>query len=150
MTPTSDTPARIIQLWMEISRLLRKSMSKRDPGACKMNQLQMHGMLVVAEHPDITMKELADLLHISSPSATSFVDRLVKLSWIERVADVKNRKLVHLRMLPAGKEALGQAVKEHSAVMHGLFSLLSQPDQDQFERVLLNLKKALADTLATR
>lgn len=43
MTPTSDTPARIIQLWMEISRLLRKSMSKRDAGACQMNHLQMHG-----------------------------------------------------------------------------------------------------------
>lgn len=146
----SDSPARIIQLWMEISRLLRKSMSKRDPHACHMNQLQMHGMLVVAEHPDITMKELADSLHISSPSATSFVDRLVKLSWIERAADMKNRKLVHLRMLPAGKEALDQAKKEHSAVMHGLFSLLSQADQEQFERVLLNLKEALAHNVAAR
>jgi DNA-binding MarR family transcriptional regulator len=150
MTPTSDTPARIIQLWMEISRLLRKSMSKRDAGACQMNHLQMHGMSVVAEHPDITMKELADLLHISSPSATSFVDRLVKLSWLERVADAKNRKLVHLRMLPAGKEALALAVKEHSAVMHGLFSLLSSSDQAQFERVLLNLKEALARNVAAR
>ncbi len=150
MSPSTDTPARIIQLWMEISRLLRKSMSKKAPGACQMNHLQMHGMLVVAEHPDITMKELADLLHISSPSATSFVDRLVKLSWLERVADTKNRKLVHLRMLPAGKDALAQAVKEHSAVMHGLFSLLSQGDQEQFEKVLLNLKEALAHTVATR
>lgn len=109
-----------------------------------MNPMQMHGLFIIAEHPNITMKELAEALHVTSPSATSFVDRLVKLKWVKRSADRKNRKLVRLSLKPAGTAALRTGMKQHSAMMHELFSLLSNHDQKQFERVLLNLKEALA------
>lgn len=147
-TPSRDTPAKIIQLWMEISRLLRrKMMSKSKAADVCMNPMQMHAMAILAEHPDLTMKEFAAYLHISSPSATSFVDRLVKMKFVERSPDATNRKLVHLRMLPDGKEAFEKAMKGHSAVMHDLFSLLESSDQEQLERVLLNLKNALAQAV---
>lgn len=125
-------------------------LSKGKAADVCMNPMQMHAMVIVAEHPDLTMKEFAKHLHISSPSATSFVDRLVKLHWVERVADPKNRKLVHLRVLPAGRTALEAAMKEHSVVMHDLFSLLSDGDQQILERVLANLKEALARSVPSR
>lgn len=147
MSTTNDTPARIIQLWMDISRQLRRNMMKggRAAEVC-MNPMQMHGMFVIGEHPNVTMKEFAKHLHISSPSATSFVDRLVKLKWVQRVPDPDNRKLVHLAVLPEGALALDKAKKQHASVMHDLFSLLQPSDQEQLERVLLNLKGALART----
>ena len=150
MTP-HDTPARIIQLWMEISRLLRrKMMAKAKRTETDMNPMQMHGMFVIAEHPNVTMKEFAQFLHISSPSATSFVDRLVKLKWVQRNPDADNRKLVHLSILPDGKTALEKAMKEHSAVMHDLFSLLQPADQEQLEHVLQHLKNALAQAVTAQ
>lgn len=120
----------------------RKIAVRPKPGV--MNPLQMHGMFVIAEHPHITMKELAELMHVTSPSATSFVDRLVKLKWVKREADARNRKLVRLRVQPEGRTQLAKCLKEHSMIMHTLFSLLSKADQKQFERILLNLKHALA------
>lgn len=149
MATTPDTPARIIQLWMDISRQLRRNMMKGGKAAevC-MNPMQMHGMFVIAEHPNVTMKEFAKHLHISSPSATSFVDRLVKLHWVQRNPDPDNRKLVHLSMLPEGSLALEKARKQHATVMHELFSLLQPSDQEQLERVLLHLKDALARTVS--
>lgn len=145
MNPATHTSGRIIQLWMEITRLLRRRMSVAcSPGSDQMNPMQVHGMLVIAEHSGITMKEWADHLHVTSPSATSFADRLVKQGWIARSADSENRKLVRLTLLPAGKTALDRAIAEHSAVMHDLFSLLSGDDQAQFARILTNLKEALA------
>lgn len=144
MTPKSDTPAHIIQLWMEISRLLRRNMTAKGKAAdvC-MNPMQVHAMMIISDHPNVTMKEFAKHLHISSPSATSFVDRLVKMKLVERCSDPGNRKLIHLNMLPTGRASLDQAMKEHSAAMHDLFSLLSSPDQEQLERILSNLKEAL-------
>lgn len=150
MSP-QDTPARIIKLWMEISRLLRRKMMTGSKDSERfMNPMQMHAMVIIAEHPNITMKEFAKHLHVSSPSATSFVDRLVKLQWVERSSDPDNRKLVHLSLLPNGKVSLEKAMKQHSAVMHDLFSLLSPEDQQQFERVLLNLKDELAHTVTSQ
>ena len=151
MPIVNDTPARIIQLWMDISRQLRRNMTKSGKAAdvC-MNPMQMHGMCIVAEHPNVTMKEFAQHLHISSPSATSFIDRLVKLKWVQRTPDPDNRKLVHLTLLPDGSLALEKAKKQHAAVMHELFSLLQDSDQEQLERVLVNLKGALARAVSSR
>jgi DNA-binding MarR family transcriptional regulator len=148
MTPPNDTPAHIIQLWMEVSRLLRRNMMKKGKAAdvC-MNPMQVHAMMIITEHPNVTMKEFAKHLHISSPSATSFVDRLVKMKFVARVPDADNRKLVHLNILPAGRVSLESAMKEHSAVMHDLFSLLSGDDQRELERVLSNLKQALSHSV---
>ena len=150
MTPDRDTPARIIHSWMEITRLLRRKMAKGASADHCMNPMQLHAMIVIAEHPNVTMKEFAKYLHISSPSATSFVDRLVKLRWVERMSDPDNRKLVHLALLPDGKVALEKAKREHAAVMHDLFSLLSPDDQLQLERVLGRLKDALAQNVTHR
>lgn len=145
MTPARDTPGRIIHLWTDISRLLRRRMlNAARMSSERMNPMQVHGMLVIAEHPGITMKELAEHLHVTSPSATSFVDRLVKQKWVTRSSDPRNRKLVRLNPLPAGVAALDRAVAEHSAAMRDVFLLLSDDDQAQFERVLKNLKDALA------
>ena len=145
MSEHQDHASRIIQLWMDISRQLRRNMITKGKAAdiC-MNPMQMHGMFVIAEHPNVTMKEFAIHLHISSPSATSFVDRLVKLKWIQRVPDAQNRKLIHLSMLPDGKIALEKARKEHASVMHDLFSLLQSSDQEHLKSILLRLKDALA------
>lgn len=114
-----------------------------------MNPMQVHGMLAIAEHPGITMKELAEHLHVTSPSATSFADRLVKQQWVGRSTDATNRKLVRLTLLPKGRTALDRAVAEHSAVMRELFLLLTDEDQHQFERVLTNLKDALARSVSS-
>lgn len=149
MVSPHDSPARIIQLWMEISRLLRRKMMAKGKAAdvC-MNPMQMHAMMIIGEHPNMTMTEFAKQLHISSPSATSFIDRLVKLKWVERSSDTENRKLIHLQILPEGRSMLEKTMKEHSVVMHDLFSLLSHDDQQQLERVLGHLKEALAHTVS--
>ncbi len=146
-----NTSAHIIQLWMDISRTLRRDlMTKGKAASICMNPMQVHGMAIIAEHPSITMKEFATQLHISSPSATSFVDRLVKGQWVERVPNPDNRKLVHVRLTASGRATLASAMKEHSAVMHDLFSLLSPEDQSQLERVLVHLKEALAQNIASQ
>lgn len=146
-----DTPTNIIHLWMEISRTLRRDLMKKGKAASVcMNPMQVHGMAIIAEHPSITMKEFAKHLHVSSPSATSFVDRLVKGRWVERIPNPDNRKLVHLRLSTSGSAALAAAMKEHSAVMHELFSLLSAEDQSQLERVLTHLKDALAQNVVSQ
>ncbi len=143
MLPTSDTAGRIIHLWMDITRLMRKTMTLK-PKSGVMNPLQMHGLMLIGEHAHITMKEVAQHMHVSSPSATAFIDRLVKLKWVVRETDVTNRKLVRLKLSAEGRKQLTQCMKDHSLVMHRLFSLLSHDDQGEFERILSNLKNALA------
>ncbi len=109
-----------------------------------MNPVQMHAMLIIREHDGLTMKEFAEFLHVTSPSATSFVNRLVRMKWVKRIADKTNRKLVRLKLSDEGMNCVTTNMKEHSRMMRDLFSLLTLADQKEFARILGNLRVTLA------
>jgi DNA-binding MarR family transcriptional regulator len=124
---TTDTFDGLLQSTFEIGRVMRQRMM----GAAhdKANFLQLHALTFVTEHPGLTMKELAEALHVSSPSATALADRLVKLKWIARTRDSKNRKLVRLKVLPGGKAVIERKQKHHRVVITELFGVLTPSEQ---------------------
>jgi DNA-binding MarR family transcriptional regulator len=137
-----DSASKIIELWMEITRILRQkaALSGKDKN---FNPMQFHALMIIRQHEGLTMKEFADFLKITSPSATTYVNRLVKLKLVERKADPKNRKLVRLGLSAQGKTMLQKRMHDHSRLMHGVFLLLSKEDQRAFARILGNLRDAL-------
>jgi DNA-binding MarR family transcriptional regulator len=138
---TQDLVDRIMGATLGISRTLRQKM------ACKAdehgNMLQIHALVHIREKEGMTMKEMADYLKITSPSATSFVNRLVKLGWVQRITDAKNRKLVRLKVSPAGMRMLESKMAERKAEMRQVLSLLPSQDQKDLARILSTLSTAL-------
>src|SRR5260221_4502922 len=94
----------LIDLTFEVTRFVRKKMASFSSDDKSVNWLQMHAVLLIAEREGVTMKELAHFMKVSAPSATSFVNRLVKMKWVERIADERNRKLVRLRITSVGQK----------------------------------------------
>lgn len=142
-TRSPDRTAEIVDLWMKTGRLMRgrfMTAAKKE----KINPLQIHATYIIQHRDGITMKELADQLCITSPSATSLVNRLVKMKWVSRVADKGNRKLVRLTVAPSGKKMLSETMHKQGTVMHDILSLLSKDDQTSFARVLTKLHSALS------
>ena len=89
------------------------------------------------------MKEIAKSLHITSPSATSLVNRLVDMKWVGREHDTENRKLVRLRLTPLGKKILREKHEKRREVLRHIFGHLTQPEQLQ----LAHLHEKLSHTL---
>ncbi len=123
----------IIESTYELSRIMRQRMDcmERD-GA---NFLQLHALLIVQERQDISMKELARSLHVTSPSATSLVNRLVKTALVERRGDPTNRKLVLLRLTKEGALLLHRKHRERTEAIKELFSLLTASEQRQLAAI---------------
>src|SRR5438874_2022493 len=96
MRKEKDPIDRIIESTYEFGRIMRQQMFEGNKGTSAMNFLQMHALLLISDREGLTMKQLAESLHVSSPSATSLANRLVKMQWIGRMHDEKNRKLVRL------------------------------------------------------
>jgi DNA-binding MarR family transcriptional regulator len=125
----------------ELMRAMRKKMSTSrimNQDACP-NMLQIHVLHMISEHQGITMKEVAGFMKVSSPSATTFVNRLVNLGWVERVADIKNRKLVRLKMTLKGEKVLKDMMTARHKAFELLLSGLPQADQQDFIRILQKL-----------
>lgn len=149
MTASSATHVdRIITHMMELHRLLRRHSdtlgTQREHSA--LNWPQLHALMLIREHDGMTMKELAKSLHITAPSATSFVERLVKLRWVSRHADPKNRKLVRIKVTEIGKSALTDAMQQKKRLLRRVFGLMQAKDQNEFARILQELCSVLEST----
>jgi DNA-binding MarR family transcriptional regulator len=129
-----------------ISRSLRQRMAAYKDSEGDANMLQIHSLVYIREHEGITMKEFAQYLKVTSPSATSFVNRLVKLGWVERFTDDTNRKLVRLRISKKGEGMILTKMKERTAALHQVVSLLPGRDQQELARILTSLAEALRRT----
>ena len=139
-----DTASRLITLTQEIGRILRQR--ARHIGDGKINFLQIFALAMIDDHPNMTMKEFAESMKVSSPSATSFIDRLVKLGWAKRREDAENRKLVLLSLTPVGKQMLAKKMKERAALIRQIIALIPETDQRHLERILTGLHAALGKT----
>jgi len=144
MPKTSPDTGGIVKLWFETGKLIRRKIFLTDKNDT-VNPQQLFAVLIVKEHDGLTMKELAQHLGITSSSATSLVNRLVRMKWLVRKADPKNRKLVRLKVAPAGGIMLAAKIREKSKSMQRLLMLLEQEDINDFYRILKNLHSALSN-----
>ncbi|MDD4628358.1 MAG: MarR family transcriptional regulator [Candidatus Peribacteraceae bacterium] len=142
-----DLLTTLVSLTHDISRSLRQEFARTcNPHGA--NLLQLHALILLNEHTGMTMKEFANAMFITSPSATTFVDRLTRLGWTERRVDPKNRKLVRLALTPTGKRALNCRHSKMSAVIRQGISRISSADQRHLLRILMQFlgKTTIAGT----
>ncbi len=123
----------IAGMTMELGRLIRREMS----GQCGKNQspLQLHALAFIQEHPGMTMSEFASHMNVSPSTATVFVDRLVRLTFVKRNADKTNRKMVRLLLTPQGGKVLTENKKLKQLVLHKIFAPLSSADKKELARI---------------
>jgi DNA-binding MarR family transcriptional regulator len=136
----SSTQDELIDLAFSFSRIMHRKMAEvtRDEHQVK-NWLQMHALCVIEERPGITMKDLAGVLMITAPTATTFVARLVRLGCVQRVADPKNRKLVRLRITKQGRALMRETMQRRMTVLRSVISHLSPKDQADLARIYRKL-----------
>lgn len=134
---------RLIESTYDFGRFMRKQMTGQMVGGKKENLLDVHTLFLISEDEGLTMKKLAESLHISSPSATSLVNRLVRMSWVGRMHDDRNRKLVRLWLTPLGKRILKEKHDRRREVLRHIFGHLSRSEQLQLARLHEKLSRAL-------
>lgn len=131
---TTDVTAGIIQSTFDIGRMMRAKMMSSAPNGMHMGQIQ--ALLFIHEHKGVTMTELAQMLHVKSPTATSFVSRLHRMKLVTRSHDAKNRKLVRLSLTIKGQRMLKEKFAERKKMVASLLNALSVKEQVQFLKLL--------------
>jgi DNA-binding MarR family transcriptional regulator len=124
----ADTTSQIIETTFRMGRVLRSTM-----GTCPhdVHIAQLHAIAFIEAKQGLTMKELAEMLLVTQPSATSFVNRLVGMGLVRRVHDPKNRRLVRLTVTPRGSTLLKKKMAEKREAVGSMLSGLSVPEQEQ-------------------
>ena len=108
--------------------LYHRHILRTSAGTSGLRIAQYRALGMLMKCGPLAMSELGKLLYISKPSMTVLADSLVENGWAERQNDAKDRRIVRLIILPAGKKHLRQAFEIYRADVRELLSGLTQED----------------------
>jgi DNA-binding MarR family transcriptional regulator len=106
---------------------------------------QLHVIRVVRTHQALAMRELADLLGVSPPSASAMVDRLVDKGALIREHSTQDRRKVVVRI---SAKAIKHVEAVETAIMQlfvGLVEKIGPETAGQWCRVLERIKSVLSN-----
>ena len=86
---------------------------------------QLHILFSIQRTGEMTMSRLADLLNVSLSNATGLVDRLEERGYVERLRVPTDRRIVLVRVTPAGEEMLREVDALSDELLRSVLGRLS-------------------------
>lgn len=134
---TTDTNDTFSLLLMFVHRLVVDGFKKEGPKAISIPQIKVLYMINVGKI--MYMKDIADILGIKPPSATSLVNGLVAHKYLRRVSDPHDRRAVRLEVTTLGEKILKDDFLRMKTRTDVILSRLSSSDKKELTRILLQL-----------
>jgi DNA-binding MarR family transcriptional regulator len=134
---TSNT-RKLISTIFSLKRLIFDELKKNKLFDPKMH-IQAETLFFIAEKQKSQMKDIAEHLYITPPSATSLINKLEKNKLIKRTRHPKDRRSVYIELTTAGKKFIKKINKEIETQMTKIWSPLNEEDQ----RTLINIYSKL-------
>lgn len=130
----------LVKQFREYTRQLEchiEIINSADCCCCSVNKTQCFLIVEIGRKPGISVKELADILHIDKSGVSRFVEDLVQKGFVERKPSVEDRRYVALNLLPKGQERFERI--EHD-MYYRFKEVLEKIPKDKQEQVVEALK----------
>ena len=133
---------QIFLLLQELIRMFRHHTPVLHTNFGELTHLQLHALFLIRAHQPVRMAKLALDLHMSAPSATALVERLVASGWTKRTPDPLDRRVVQLSLTNHAEHVLYSFHKQKAARFKQLLAHLTPDDTKQLIRILTIITNA--------
>jgi len=131
----SNTESRdLADLLITLTRVLHTQMKKRAIRQ-PLSMIQIHTMAYIVRNRP-SMHELAQRLTITAPSATTLVNKLVRLKLVHRIPDPDDHRALHLELTKHGMSFLQQRLVIVTKGLQEITSVLHPNERRTFIRLL--------------
>lgn len=113
------------------------NMNNSDCCCCGISKTQCFLVVEIGRKPGISVKELADILHVDKSGVSRSVEELVQTGFVERRPSKDDRRFVTLNLLPKGQERF--EIIEHDMYLK-FKDVFEQIAPDKQEQVIEALK----------
>lgn len=123
----------------KIQKLLRNFRIVQKLALCEQNKYlkeykltppQIHILYLIHHQTNITVKDIANYLGISSSAATQIIDNLEKNNFILREINSKDRRITHLKISKEGLSKFKKFKTEHLSKVQKYFQDLTEEELD--------------------
>lgn len=126
----NETIERLLLNLGDLGRLRIQSMCSQ-PFLREISLLQLHVLAFLRERGPLTVSEMAQIVQVSLPSASSIADRMEDRGYITRVRTDADRRVVTVAITDRGREAVEEFV---SLKREGMLRLLTEMNDDELYR----------------
>jgi DNA-binding MarR family transcriptional regulator len=130
---------KLISTIFTLSRMMREKFVHGTKHHDSSSLLQVKTLGIVAELKNPSMKEIADCLHILSPSATDIINRLVKSGMLIRIKDAGDRRVVRLALTTKGRHMLSSGLREFARKIKNVMSVLNASEKKELTELLAKI-----------
>ena len=128
----------LISAALSFIRIMRKNFIRKGH-LNSFSIVQFEALYYINEVSQPTMKNIAQFLGITPPSATSIVNALIKMKKIERLNDKKDKRIVKLKLTPLGRKTVADTTKIISLRMKHIFSKLNEKERSALIKIYKKL-----------
>ena len=125
----------IVSLMFTISRAM-KSNQKIGFKQGTASFLQTETLNFIAQKNAATMKELANYLSVTPPSATALAQELIKMKFLTRTRSKGDKREVRLGITPLGEKILGKSCEMRYVRLKTVLSALTGEEMSELAKIL--------------
>ncbi len=132
--------ARAASLFFTVRGLVRSKLAQGkhlDPYAW----LHIETLVYISKHQGRSMKDIAEHLSITAPSATSLIAALAEKGLVERHADSSDKRSLRITLTAKGRAVLKKTLARGMDILASLFASLSPRELAAFENALERIQK---------
>lgn len=121
----------ILETMAHIHSAVQQQCRQRGMSLVRMNVLR--GVLVMGSP---TMKDLANHLQVTMPTATVLIRDLVKIGLVDRIEDERDRRIVRIVFTDKGRATIDREMKLMATQMKEDLALLSDDEQRSLAEIM--------------
>lgn len=110
---------------------------------------QLHIMFTLQRNGEMTMSGLAEVLNVSFSNATGLIDRLEERGFIERSGVPTDRRIVLVRVTPAGERMLGEVDALSDELLRSVLERLPVSQLRGVAHAIAALREAVDSTVGS-
>ena len=89
------------------------------------------------------MGDIAKFINVTTAAITGIVDRLVRDSYVLRVSDPKDRRIVKIKLTAKGVKLVREMVERRKQLSIRMFGMISQEEREQYLSILTHIKEKI-------
>jgi len=134
------SPQATAEVLAQLMRLCYRNSSPelfRRLGELDLSLTQVKTLHVLQADAEVTVKEVAGLLHMSLPAMSRSLDGLVQRGYVERLESDRDRRARFVRLLPAGRAVLEDIEQARVSALEDIIATLSDEERAALHATLL-------------
>jgi DNA-binding MarR family transcriptional regulator len=125
-----------------IKGFARRQLNELYKGKITMPQFLILDFLNKARESRMT--DLAKFMKVTTAAMTGLVDRLVRDGYAARGPDLKDRRIIKIKLNPSGNELVRKINAQRREMIIKIFGKISSSDREDYLRILKQIKEILA------